>query len=83
MVFKVERVSEQVMTGNGVRDCFEKAGPTGPAVYTPCLTVNPPVSPPPVPPSTPFLHLDDHASASSARKTCFPESIGVGGGRAG
>lgn len=29
MVFKVEHVGKQVMTGNGVRDRFEKAGQTG------------------------------------------------------
>lgn len=87
---KVEHVGEQVMTGNGVRDCFEKAGQTGPAVYTPCPSINPSVRPPPVPPCTPFVHWEDHTSASSARKTvkslCFPESTGVvgaGEGRAG
>lgn len=82
-VFKVEHVGEQVMTGNA----FEKVGRTGPTVYTPCPTINPSVIPPPALPCTPFVHLEDHTSASLARKTvkslCFPESMGAGEGRAG
>lgn len=77
MFFKVEHVGEQVMTGKGVID----------RLFT---LINPSVIPPPAPPCTPFVHLEDHTSACSARKTvkslCFPESTGAvdaGEGRAG